>query len=218
MKIAYRGQQAAKFGNVIQLYMQHSLGSLLAYLQCDHFDQDQACRMVKDVFSMSTKSLDQAGRTGAFHHIIRRTATMTDTALYELDDANSFTNLPLSGDGVFGEEFEKLLKSWKEKKKQIDDLIPDIQKKQGVKRKSNGESEANASKKSNTSATSTSSSYQDKKFRGQKSSSWSQNSRGGRSNYRSGKPEYKKVDFGYDNGSSSKSSYSRGRGKSSKRQ
>ena len=215
-KIAYRGQQAAKFGIVIQLYMQQSLGSLLEYLQCDHFDQDQACRMVKDVFSMSTKSLDQSGRTGAFHHIIRRTATMTDTALYELDDANSFTNLP--GDGVFGEEFEKLLKSRKEKKKQIDDLIPDIQKKQGVKRKSNGESEASASKKNNTSATSTSSSYQDKNFRGQKSSSWSQNSRGGRSNYCSGKPEYKKVDFGYDNGSSSKSSYSRGRGKSSKRQ
>ena len=83
--------------------MQQSLDTLLEYLQSDLFDQEQACRMTRDVFSMSTKSLDQAGRTGAFHHIIRRTATMTDTALYELDDANSFTNLPLSGYVVFGE-------------------------------------------------------------------------------------------------------------------
>ena len=35
---------------------------------------------VKDIFSMATKGLDQIGRSGAFHHIVRRACTMTDTA------------------------------------------------------------------------------------------------------------------------------------------
>ena len=36
---------------------------------------------------MTTKCLDQIGRACAFHHINRRTVTMIDTSLYELDDA-----------------------------------------------------------------------------------------------------------------------------------
>ena len=84
---------------------------------------------MKNVFSMTTKCLDQIGRAGAFHHIVRRTATMSDTALYELDDALEFSNLPLSGEGVFWPGLENLLKTRKEKKKQIEDLVPDFQKK-----------------------------------------------------------------------------------------
>ncbi|KAL4223434.1 hypothetical protein ACF0H5_016905 [Mactra antiquata] len=84
---------------------------------------------------MATKGLDQIGRAGAFVHIIRRTSAMTDTALYELSDSSKFQNLPLTGDGLFGAELESLLKSRKEKMKQLDELVPEIAKKGPLKRK-----------------------------------------------------------------------------------
>ena len=144
-KIGYKGQQAARLGLVIQMYIQQSLGNLLEFLNSDDFDKEkaaQASHQVKDIFAMSTKCLDQIGRSGAFHHIIRRSVAMTDTGLYEQSDHLEFANLPLSGQGVFGDGLETLLKSRKEKKKQIDDLIPDVKK--GVKRKYTGyQSESN---------------------------------------------------------------------------
>lgn len=85
--------------------------------------------MVKYIFAMSTKSLDQMGRTGAFHHIVRRSCCMKDTGLHEQSDKSDYYNLPLSGDGVFGKELETLLKDKKEKRKQVEDLIPDLHKK-----------------------------------------------------------------------------------------
>ena len=54
---------------------------------------------------------------------------MSDTALYELDGALEFSSLPLSDEGMFGSGLENLLKTRKEKKKQIEDLVPDFQKK-----------------------------------------------------------------------------------------
>ena len=135
-RIAYKGHHAARMGIITQLYVQQSLGKMLQLLQSDDFDKEDFIKQIKDTFAMTTRGLDQFGRTGAFHHIIRRTLAMSDTALYELPDANKFSNLPLTGDGLFGAEFESLLKARKEQRKQIDDLLPDIQKKDTYKRKS----------------------------------------------------------------------------------
>ncbi|VDI08037.1 Hypothetical predicted protein [Mytilus galloprovincialis] len=125
-KIAYRGQQAAYMGIVMHMYMQQGLGALMQTLQSDNVDSDKAIQQVRDVFAMSTKSLDQVGRTGTFHHIVRRQVAMTDTGLYEIDEARDLSDLPLSADGVFGSDFEKFLKTRKEKNKALDDLLPDI--------------------------------------------------------------------------------------------
>ncbi|XP_053378169.1 uncharacterized protein LOC128547997 [Mercenaria mercenaria] len=128
-RIAYKGQHAARLGMVIQMYIQQSLGNLLELVQSEQFDKSSAVKQIKDVFAMSTKGLEQLGRTAALHHIIRRSLAMSDTALYDLSDANDFRNLPLRGDGVFGGDLDGLLKNRKEKKKQLEDLVPDIQRK-----------------------------------------------------------------------------------------
>lgn len=135
-KIAYKGQQASRFGIVIQLYIQQSLGNLLENLQMDteNFDKNKCISSVKDIFAMSTKGLDQLGRTAALHHVVRRTVSMTDSGLFELEDASQFTSLPLTSEGVFGNGLEALLKSRKEKKKQLDELVPDLRKRE-LKRK-----------------------------------------------------------------------------------
>ena len=145
-KIAYKGQQAARFGIVMQLYIQQSLGNLVEHFQPDNFDKEEGLEQVKNVFSMTTKCLDQIGCAGAFHHIIRRTAAMSDTALYELDDRLEFSNLPLTGEGFFGSGLENLLKSRKEKKKQIEDLVPEVKKKV-FKRKSESPSRTDDNKR-----------------------------------------------------------------------
>ncbi|XP_060608632.1 uncharacterized protein LOC132760631 [Ruditapes philippinarum] len=134
-RLAYKGSHAARLGIVIQLYLQQSLGDLLSFVQSDSFDKDTAEKQIKDVFSMATKGLDQLGRAGAFHHIIRRHVAMSDTALYELPDSQKFLSLPLTNDGLFGTELENLLKSRKEQKKQVDDLVPDVKKREFLKRK-----------------------------------------------------------------------------------
>ena len=80
-KVAYKGQQSARLGIVMQLYIQQSLDNLVEHFQSDNFSKDEGLEQVKNVFSMTTKCLDQIGRAGAFHRIIRRTAAMSDTAL-----------------------------------------------------------------------------------------------------------------------------------------
>lgn len=140
-KIGFKGQQAARLALVMQLYIQQSLGNHLQTLQSEDFDKEKAVQQIRDIFAMSTKCVDQIGRAGAFHHIIRRTVALTDTGLYEQPDNLAFSNLPLTGDGVFGAELEPLLKSLKEKRKQVDELIPDVKK--GIKRKMGTYSETN---------------------------------------------------------------------------
>ena len=134
-RVAYKGSHAARLGIIIQLYLQQSLGDLLSFVQSDSFDKDSAVKQIKDVFSMATKGLDQLGRAGAFHHIIRRHVAMSDTALYELPDSQKFLSLPLTNEGLFGTELENLLKSRKEQKKQVEDLVPEVKKKEFLKRK-----------------------------------------------------------------------------------
>lgn len=103
---AYRGQQAPYLGTVFNLYIQQGLASLMSILKEDVCDMhmDQVKKQVRGIFAMSTKTLDQFGRCGAFHHIIRRQVTMTDTrlyGLYEFDDLRRISNLPLTAEGVF---------------------------------------------------------------------------------------------------------------------
>lgn len=136
-KIAYRGQQAAYTGIIINMYMQQSLCKLIELLTNDNDISDRAIQQVRDIFAMSTKCLDQLGRTGAFHHILCRQMCMTDTTLYQLEDSRDISDLPLTRDGVFGEKLESSLKSRKEKNKTLDDILPDFNKtKTDRKRKS----------------------------------------------------------------------------------
>ncbi|CAC5406870.1 unnamed protein product [Mytilus coruscus] len=66
-------------------YMQQALGTLLGNLENDNASEEN-CQLVKDLFAMSTKSLDQMGRAGAFHHIIRRKCAATDAGINNLND------------------------------------------------------------------------------------------------------------------------------------
>ena len=80
---------------------------------------------MRDIFAMSTKALDQAGRSGAFHHIIRRKAAASDTGLNNLREVQAkVLYLPLSGDGVFGCRLQENLRKREEQKEQLLDLVP----------------------------------------------------------------------------------------------
>ncbi|CAC5366750.1 unnamed protein product [Mytilus coruscus] len=86
--------------------------------------------MVKDIFAMSVKSMDQTARTGAFHHLIRRKATLLDTGQDDITELNDkFLSLKLSSDGVLGDDFEEKLKNRSETKKQIKDLLSELNRK-----------------------------------------------------------------------------------------
>ena len=126
-KFAFQGQTAARMGIVIILYIQQALATLLSELGSENTNLDRATQTVRDVFAMSTKVLDQLGRTGAYDHYIRRKATMVDTGLDTVKDVAKHADLlPLTGDGVFGKEFETKLKDRKEKNKEYKDLVPEI--------------------------------------------------------------------------------------------
>ncbi|KAH3836049.1 hypothetical protein DPMN_109418 [Dreissena polymorpha] len=88
---------------------------------------DKAVQTVRDLFDMSNKALDQAGRAGAFHHLVRRKAAVTDTGLSTLKDIHSkVMYLPLSSEGVFDSGLHSKLKSRKEQKDQLNDLMPEF--------------------------------------------------------------------------------------------
>ena len=145
-KIGYQGQVAARMGIISICYTQQALGSLLNNLKSSSPNLDEAVQNVRDIFAMSTKSLDQMARTGAFHHLIRRKATIADTGLHEFNDLKkTAAKAPLSGDGIFDPEFEKKLKEKQEKDKQLSDLMPE--KKFSGKRKQNFHSDSSNQKK-----------------------------------------------------------------------
>ena len=121
--LAYQGQLASRMGIISMLYLQQSLGMLLQNFQHNE-SQSQA---VKDMYIMSTKILDQLGRAGAFHHLIRRKCASHDSGLNNLTNVTSkMIYLPLTGDGVFGSGLEKELKHRKDQKDQIKDLVPEL--------------------------------------------------------------------------------------------
>ncbi|CAG2233974.1 unnamed protein product [Mytilus edulis] len=128
--MAFKGQSAARMGLIITAYMQQALGSLMEKLNDSEPNIDLLVQMVKDIFAMSVKSMDQTARTGAFHHLIRRKATLLDTGLYAIIELNDkFVSLKLSGDGVLGKEFEEKLKNRSKTNKQIKDLLPELTRK-----------------------------------------------------------------------------------------
>ena len=65
-KIAYQGQVASCMGIIPVCYTQLALGRLLNNLRGKSPNLDEAVQNVRDIFTMSTKSLDQMSRTGAF--------------------------------------------------------------------------------------------------------------------------------------------------------
>ena len=139
-RIAYQAQVAAKLGISVNLYMQQALRVLLEELKTENPNIDLAIQTVRDAFAMSTKTLDQLGRTGAYSHIIRRKATIVDMGLDSVKDiAKQAELLPLTGEGVLGSAFEEKLKDRKEKLKEMKDLVPELETKrmsfQGFKRK-----------------------------------------------------------------------------------
>ena len=67
---AYQGQVAARMGLISVAYIQQALGLLLTNLKSNVTNIDSAVQTVRDIYDMSTKTLDQVGRAGAFHHII----------------------------------------------------------------------------------------------------------------------------------------------------
>ena len=90
---------------------------------------------------MSTKTLDQVGRAGAFHHIVRRKAAASDTGLSSVKDVNTIIHcLPLSDEGVFGKGLEEKLKQRKDHKEQLSDLLPEYHANKKQKRKFSGNS------------------------------------------------------------------------------
>ena len=146
-KIGYQGQVAARLGMISICYTQQALGNLLTNLKSSSPNLDEAIQNVRDIFAMSTKSLDQMARTGAFHHLSRRKATIADTGLHEFNDLKkTATEAPLSSEGIFGPDFEKKLKELQEKDKQLSDLMSD--KKYNGKRKQNFQSDSSNQKKS----------------------------------------------------------------------
>jgi len=125
--LGYQGQMAARMGIVGVSYLQQGLASLMNTLKEEEPNIDRSIQTVRDLFEMSSKVLDQCGRTGAFHHMIRRKATIADTGLESLKDISAkVLDLPLSGDGVFGKGLEAKLKDRKEQKDQLSDLVPEL--------------------------------------------------------------------------------------------
>ena len=136
-KIAFQGQVAARMGIISLCYSQQAMGLLLKNLKSESPNLDEAIQNVRDLFAMSTKSLDQLSRTGTFFQLVRRKVTIADTGLHEFKDLKKVAlNAPLSGEGIFSPDFEKKLKDRQEKDKRLSELISEIGKKPYLKRKS----------------------------------------------------------------------------------
>lgn len=128
-RAAYQGQTAARMGLVTICYGQQALGTLLQNLQSQEPNIDEAIQTVRDVFAISTKSMDQIARAGAFHHMLRRKAAVADTGLQDYKDLQKTAlSAPLSSDGIFGKDFEQRLKERQEKDKQLTELMPELNK------------------------------------------------------------------------------------------
>ena len=138
-RLALQGQTAAPMGIIISLYEQRALASLLQELREENPNLDAAAQTVRDIFAMSTKVLNQLGRTGAYNHFIRRKATIMDKGVDSIKDVAKYADsLPLTGDGVLGKDFENKLKERKEKNKEFKDLVPEFKRDSyPLKRKNN---------------------------------------------------------------------------------
>ena len=126
-KLGYQGQLSARMNIISTLYMQQALGSLAQSVEKGEFTPESLLESLKDIFAMSAKSLDQAGRSGAFFHMIRRKATAQDSGLVNLKEIKSKCQyFPLTGDGLFGDALETCLEKRKEQKEQLSELLPEF--------------------------------------------------------------------------------------------
>ena len=82
-KMAYTGQVAARIGIISLCNTQQDLASLLSDSKGDSPNLDETIQTARDIFAISTKSLDQFARTGAFHHLIRRKDAIADSGLHD---------------------------------------------------------------------------------------------------------------------------------------
>ena len=73
-------------GIISVTYIQQDLGSLLNSIDNRQGNMDSITQTIRDIFFMSTKSLDLLGRPGAIHHLIRRKAAAQDSGFITLKD------------------------------------------------------------------------------------------------------------------------------------
>lgn len=112
---------------VSKCYTQQALGCLLDTLKEKEVNMDIAIQTVRVIFVMSTKTPDQICRARAYHHIIRNKATMFDTELSDyIDYSSTILSLPLTGDSVFGNQFDDKAKP--ERNKHLAEVLPDFNK------------------------------------------------------------------------------------------
>lgn len=125
-RLAYQGQVASRMGIISICYLQQVLGTLLNKLESENVSSETV-QLVKDIFAISMKSLDQMGRSGAFHHMIRRKGAASDAGFNNIKGVQEkVLYLPLSGDGVFGQGLKDKLEKRKEDKAQVDSLLPEL--------------------------------------------------------------------------------------------
>ncbi|VDH97162.1 Hypothetical predicted protein [Mytilus galloprovincialis] len=109
-KLAYQGQVDARMGIITAAYTQQALGNVLNTLSENEVNLDKSIQVVRDIFAMSIKSLDQVVRAGAFHHLIRRKATLEDTGLNDIKELkHPLVSLPLTKSGVIGDNMEQTI-------------------------------------------------------------------------------------------------------------
>ena len=89
-------------GIISLCYSLQAMALLLKNLKSESPNLDESVQNVRDLFAMSTKSLDQLSRTGAFFHLVRRKATVADTGLHEFKDLQKAAlTAQLSCEGIF---------------------------------------------------------------------------------------------------------------------
>ena len=121
---------AARMGIITSCYTQQALGVLLDNLTSNEPNIDRAIQHVRDIFAMTTKTLDQVARTGALHHLCRRKAVIFDTGLDEYKDySSSVLAMPLTREGLLGSKFDDKLKAKQEKNKKISEILPNLENK-----------------------------------------------------------------------------------------
>ena len=181
-RLAFQGQMAARMGLITTCYTQQALGVLLDSLQQKEPNIDLAVQNVRDIFALSTKTLDQVARTGASHHLIRRRATMHDTGLSEFKNyTSSIMKLPLTSEGVLGSQFDKSLKEKKELNKQLSEVLPEI----SVSKRTSSNTNSSVKRKTNFTISDSSAKKPRTDFGGSYNNdkSWSSQYRIPRSNY-----------------------------------
>ena len=136
-------------GIIASAYTQQALGTLQEILQQKDVNVDKSVQLVRDIFAMSNKTLDQVARCGAFHHQVRRKATMEYTGLVGFKNLSlQLFDLPLSETGVFGTNLEQTLKDRTEQSKQLKHVLPELcttlqNKSSNLKRNNNSNNSSN---------------------------------------------------------------------------